>query len=79
MMKLADTDPTVAPTGGRGEGGWVREDRAELAAENDVYELDALPQRWDDEDIESKGWMKNQMVGVDIYMGSPRNQELNRV
>lgn len=73
QVELGQPQQRVELTGG------VREDRAELAAESDVYELDAWPQRWEEEDIESKDWMKNQMVGVDICVGSPRNQELNRV
>lgn len=69
VVELGQPRQRVELTGG------VREDRAELAGENYVYELDVEPQqRWKPEDeveMEKKEWMKNQVVGVDISIGSP--------
>lgn len=66
QVELGQPEQRVELTGG------VREERAELAAETDVHELDVTPQRWKEDEIDSKDWMKNQMVGVDMSVGCPR-------
>lgn len=65
LVELGRTEQRIELSGG------VREERAELSADTDIYELDASPiRRKEDNDSESE-WMQNQMVGVDVSVVSP--------
>lgn len=65
LVELGQTDQRVELSGG------VREEIAELPADTDVYELDASPMRWKEDNDSESEWMQNQLVGSDVSVVSP--------